>query len=40
MSQKKSPEQRKKEARRALIVLVLATALFIFSIVYYIRMEW
>lgn len=39
MSNRKSPEQRRKEARRALIVLALATALFIGSVIHFMRME-
>jgi len=40
MSKQKSPEKRKKEARRALILFIVATAFFIFSVVNYIRVEW
>jgi hypothetical protein len=39
MSKRKSPEQRKREARRALVVLALATALFIGSVIHFMRVE-
>jgi hypothetical protein len=39
MSKRKSPEQRKREARVALVVLALATALFIGSVIHFMRVE-
>jgi hypothetical protein len=39
MAQRKSPEQKRKEARRAVIILVLATALFAFSVFHFLRTE-
>ncbi|MDH5527245.1 MAG: hypothetical protein OEY97_08070 [Nitrospirota bacterium] len=40
MPKKISPEQQKKEARRALIIWILATAFFIFSLVFYVYREY
>jgi hypothetical protein len=39
MPQRKSPEQRKAEKRRALILFVLATAFFIYSVIHFLRVE-
>lgn len=39
MAQRKSPEQKRREARRAVIVLAVATALFIFSVFHFLRTE-
>jgi hypothetical protein len=39
MSKRKSAEQKRKEARRALIILALATALFVGSVIHFLRME-
>jgi len=39
MSSKKSPEQRRREQLRALILFVLATALFVFAVINFIRIE-
>jgi hypothetical protein len=39
MAKKNSPEQRKKEARRALILFIAATAFFIFALINFFRVE-
>jgi len=39
MSKRKSEEQKRKEGRRALIILALATALFVGSVIHFMRME-
>lgn len=39
MPKNKSPEQAKKEARRALIIWLLATAFFVFAMIYYLKVE-
>jgi hypothetical protein len=39
MAKRKTPEQRRNEKRRALIFLALATALFIGSVIHFMRVE-